>query len=187
MGASQVVLQREDLAAILRELKDIDPKAIAAMEEAKRKEAALTEEELAKLTKARSEISSYNSKMKEIKDKEEALLTEKSVHQTNVTALEDRVKSENDRLTEWENRLNLISQDHDAREQKQADEQKRVEEDNKKKSSELDERKSKLDAQEKTIKETDAAQKKEQDRLTEWAAKLKAKAARMAAEAEADE
>lgn len=187
MSAQMAILQREDLAEILTALKDISPSDIKQLEEAKRTQAQLTETELAKISEARAYIIKYDSLVSDMKKKEDALTLAKSEHETTVSVFDGRVESENKRLAEWETRLDGIAKDQAKITADQAEERKKIDADIKKNNAELDARSGALDSREDEIENSETLNVKEAQRLATWEAKLKAKAVRLAKEAEIDE
>lgn len=172
-------------------LKDIvemvkNPKAIDEAYEARSKAAKLSDDEIAKANEARDLIAQADSIRAELKEREDVLNLALSEHENKVSIDIERVKGENSQLDARENRLNQIAaqQELDFQKNKEANDllDKRtvkIESD----SSQLLEQ---YDEKIAILAETEEAQEEEDARLKNWAEKLRAKAARLAAEAQSD-
>lgn len=183
MVASQRIMQREDLAEILRELKNITPADIKQLEEARRKESALTDEELAKNKEARDYIAKYNTAMDEVKKREGDLAANKAEHGNNVFALNDKIKSENTRISDREARLNEVEKQLSVRESQLLSDRNKLDEDIARHSKEHASKLAELQVREKVVAEDERLNSIEADRISAMESKLKAKAQRLAAEA----
>jgi len=193
MAVSQRIMQREDFALILNELKDINPSDIKALEETRRKEAALTETELAKLAESRAYIAQADSLYSELKKERDALSQIKKEHEDKVSAFSTQVQAENKRLSDWEAKLNAISAQQletfslfSQKEKALADERRQIEIDAATAQADLNKKVAQIDISLKEIEKKESLNAKEAERISAWEAKLKAKAARLAAEAQSD-
>lgn len=183
MVVAQVITQREDLADILKELKDINPNHIIELEKTKRIQAALTETELAKMSEARAYLSKYDFTLSEFQKREAALAIATTDHENNISIFNDHVESENTRLNEWETRLNSIIEQQNAIDSALIKKQDAFKTDTEQFAKNCDTRIVQLDLREKDIRAGEEANAKEAKRISEWESKIKAKAARLAAEA----
>jgi len=169
-------------------LKDIvemvkNPKAIDEAYERRRKAAQMSDDEINKAAEARALIAKADSLKDELKQKEDAIAASKIQHESNVLSHNQSVQKDNDRLNEWEKRLIAQASKQDEVDRVQAEAKKalvarakEIEDNHAAWEITSKQREDAIAGKEAAQKDIDAVHKKENERL-------KAKAARLAAEA----
>lgn len=188
MGAQIRIMPTEEVDQGFGLLKDIvemvkNPKAIDEAYERRRKAAELTDDEVKKADEARALIEQAEALRNELKKENDALEARKSAHETNVLIHRQHVDAETKRLTEWEERLDIIKKQQDETSQSHIKERADIDADARKVKEDKDKKEAEFLLRERAVKDGKAANIKEAERLAELAAKLKAKAARLAVEA----
>lgn len=192
MGAQIRIMQQNEADQGFSLLKDIvemvkNPAAIDEAYERRQKAAQLTDEEVAKSTEARAIISQADEFKAGLKQKEDQLAADRDSLNNDIASVKNNAIAETLRLTNWAAQLNDIAtqqaKDHDIIVQQTSDlvtqKQKLDEHEN---LWEID-YKNRIDA----VTQIEQDQKDEDQRLADWAARLKAKAASLATLAQQDE
>lgn len=173
---------------LLKDIVDMvkNPKAIDAAYEARKKAAALSDEEVTRAEEARKFMEQADSIKSDLKKQYDDLASQKSDHDNTVSAFSSFMATEKSRLTQWEIKLNSESQNLDQ-----------ISKDHVATSASLDAKVSKIDSDhsqwekeynEKVIqvKETEKSQEEYQKKLIDWENRLKSKAERLTKEASSD-
>ncbi len=174
--------------SLLKDIVDMvkNPKAIDEAYEARRKAAELTDDEVAKSEEARALIAQADSLRDELKKREDALESAKTEHNNAVFIHIQNVQSDNLRLSERQSQLDTIAEQQAENDKKQAEDRKNMEIEIQSAKDDLAGKEKILDSQREENENLKLTNQEEANRLAEWAKKLKAKAARVAAEAESD-
>ncbi len=192
MSGSMRIIQQDEADKGFGLLKDIvemvkNPKAIEAAYEARRKGAQLTDDEVAKATEARAIIAQADALREELKQGHAGLEAAKIEHTGTVKMFGDQVIKESARLNEWEGKLTDKQEKQDATDSRHNQERENLDARAREIEAKHTEWLADYDKRMETIFQTEASQKTENDRMAALAAKLKAKAARVAAEAQRDD
>lgn len=173
-------------------LKDIvemvkNPKAIDEAYERRRKAAQLSDDEVKKAEEARALMAQADALKDELQQHADALAAARAGHLNAVSIHTQQVESENARLAEWEVRLNEAASTQAEQNQRLAEERKKLDDRaaqiEASHAARMDEYNEKLSA----MSEVTMLQNERNTRLIAWETKLKAKAARLAAEAQSEE
>ncbi len=173
---------------LLKDIVDMvkNPKAIDEAYERRRKAAQLSDDEVQKSEAARALIAQADQLRNEFEQKSQEVEKASIALNAKTLAHLDQVKGTTDKMQAWEDQLNSAAL-------QQADAAKALENDrraNAKRATEIEDAhvqwQKQFDDRLSLITKTENAQKLENTRLAEWADKLKAKAARLAAEAQLD-
>jgi hypothetical protein len=167
--------------ALLRDIVEMtkNPKAIEQAYEARRKAAALTDDEIAKAEAARVLISKADDLQADIDKKQSVIDMQKEEHIKNIAAFEEKMKILDTRAEE----LASISAQHEQISKNNEQEKIRIQESAQQIESDRAKRESDVSARENALKEKEATAQKENERLISWESKIKTKAKKLAAEA----
>lgn len=164
--------------ALLRDIVEMtkNPKAIEQAYEARRKAAALTDDEIAKADAARALISQADAMQTEIKKQQDAVDTKKAEHLKNIAAFEEKLKVLDTKAAD----LAIVSATHEETAKNNEREAIRLQEVSQKIESDRADQNAKIVARENAVKEKELSSEKEVIRLTDWENKIKEKAKKLA-------
>lgn len=165
--------------ALLRDIVEMtkNPKAIEQAYETRRKAAALTEEEVAKADSARAIISQAAALETEIAKQQDAIDLQKQEHIKNVASFEEKLKI----LDVRADQLAAISAGHEEAAKINDRERIRLQEIAQQLDADRGVANAQITAKQNTLSEREANANKEDVRLSEWEAKIKEKAQKLAA------
>lgn len=169
-------------------LKDIiemvkNPKAIDEAYKRRSEAAKLTDDEVAESTEARALILRAGALRDELKKREDELEAAKAEFSNLVTVSDKKASTRESALNDRGAALDLISGQQENAEKSLAESRAKLESEIAQAKAALDKRESDLAAREKQLTDATATNAANSARISDWEAKLKAKAARLAAEA----
>lgn len=187
MSAQMTLSQKMDGLEVLKQLLSIKREDVIATQEEARRQIQLTQEEQGKVAEARAYIAKYNDLAAALEQRATAVGESKKTLDKEIEDFTGKVVLENTRLIEWEKQLKSVTEQQAATDKTHKDTAGALD----RRSQEIDSNhanwQAAYDKRVEAVTAKEVAQKQENERLAEIAKKLKAKAARLAAEAQADE